>query len=137
MAVTRTETWLRCRLENGPAASEPRRRSEWLLHGPDPTRIQPNTRSRRDALRLMAGSPRVVPVVPDPIHSPTPPDSRRSIGVGLWIGCCYRVVEGKGGRKRHQELDRKLPIQGFCEVARHGGDARIGATSLKIPCVGG
>jgi hypothetical protein len=44
----------------GPAASEPCRRSEWLLHGRDTSGIQPNTRSRRDASRPKAGSPRFV-----------------------------------------------------------------------------
>ena len=34
--MTRTDGWLRCRKENGPAASEPCCRSEWLLHGRDP-----------------------------------------------------------------------------------------------------
>jgi len=34
--VTRATPWLRRRRENGPAASEPRPRSECLLHGLDP-----------------------------------------------------------------------------------------------------
>jgi hypothetical protein len=38
---------------------EPRRRSEWLLHGPGPGRTQPNTRSRREFSRPLTGSPRV------------------------------------------------------------------------------
>src|SRR5260370_27168925 len=45
--MTRTDGWLRRRKENGPVASEPCRRSEWLLHGRDPARIQPDTRTRR------------------------------------------------------------------------------------------
>ena len=38
-----------CRNENGPAASELRRRCAWLHHGPDPARIRPNTRLRRES----------------------------------------------------------------------------------------
>jgi hypothetical protein len=45
--VTRTDGWLQRRKENGRVASEPCPRSEWLLHGRDPARIQPDTRTRR------------------------------------------------------------------------------------------
>ncbi|YAD91533.1 transposase [Bradyrhizobium sp. Pa8] len=38
MAVTRGTPWLQRRGKNVPAASEPRTRSEWLLHGPGPLR---------------------------------------------------------------------------------------------------
>jgi hypothetical protein len=41
------------------------------------------------------------------------------------------VLEAKGDRERHQELDRKIPIQGFCEVARQGLSEGVIATSLK------
>jgi hypothetical protein len=41
-----------CRVENGPAASEPRHRSAWLLHGPAPAWGQPATRSRRELRAL-------------------------------------------------------------------------------------
>ena len=73
VAVTRTRPWLQCRRQNGPAASEPRRRSEWLLHGPGPTRIQPNTRSRREASRPTASSPRIVLTEPRPACRRRPP----------------------------------------------------------------
>src|SRR5260221_13049484 len=110
MAVTRTETWLRCRLENGPAASEPRRRSEWLLHGPDPTRIQPNTRSRRDALRLMAGAPRGVPIVRLTLSTVRPPLTRggRS-GAHCGEGAAIQGVEGKGGWRGTKKVGEKTP----------------------------
>ena len=45
--MTRTDGWLRRRRENGPVATEPCCRSEWVLHGRDPARIQPDTRTRR------------------------------------------------------------------------------------------
>ncbi len=54
-----TDPGLRAVCKNGPAASEPCRRSEWLLHGPDPSVVQPNTRLRRGAPRATTGSPRV------------------------------------------------------------------------------
>src|ERR687897_3656706 len=63
-----------------------------------PMRIQPHTRSRRDALRPMAGSPRVVPT-----------------------GGCCRSVESREGRNWHRELDKRIPIQGVV------GDLGVGA----------
>src|SRR4029077_10186266 len=45
--MTRTVGWLQRQKKNGLVSAEPCRRSEWLLHGRDPARIQPDTRTRR------------------------------------------------------------------------------------------
>src|SRR3954454_429712 len=44
----KTSLTLQSPYKNGPAVSKPRRRSAWLLPGPDHRWIQPNTRSRCD-----------------------------------------------------------------------------------------
>ena len=57
--MTRVPAWLPCRDENGPASPELRRRSAWLLHGPDPkasNRIQ----GRGAMSRAQGGLPSVV-----------------------------------------------------------------------------
>src|SRR5260221_13566117 len=91
-------------------ASPPKRMAaSWSGSNADPTEYKVAARCFAPNGGLPSGRSHSAP---DPIHSPTPPDSWRAIGVALWIGGCFRGVEGKGGRKRHQKLDRKNPIQG-------------------------
>src|SRR5260221_13049483 len=51
---------------------------------------------------------------PDPIHSPTPPDSWGAIGRALWGGGGYPGGGGKGGVERDKKSGRKNAKQESC-----------------------